>query len=119
MQRGEKEQSAIETFGVANRGDRDINRRARAGKRRKRGGDKNRCDIFDHHRRGRELNSHLLEEIGQGLNRKHGLLAVAGAVEARNHPVPNQQVVAHTLHRGHVAKANFTRLRFLARQRGR
>ena len=119
VQRGEKQHSAVETLGVANRGNGDINRRAGAGKRRKRGRDENRGDVFDHHRRGRELNSHLLQEIGQGLNRKHRLLAVAGALEARHHSVANQQVVAHALHRGHVTQANLARLRFLARQPGR
>src|SRR5271157_4610198 len=44
VQGGEKEQSAIETLGVSNRGDGDINRRAGAGKRRKCGGDENRSE---------------------------------------------------------------------------
>ena len=112
---GEQKHAAIEALGVSNRGNRDIQWRPGTGKRRQRGGDENRGDVLDHHRRGGELDSHLLQEIGQGLHRNHGLLAVARAVQAYHHAIPDQQVVAYSLDRAHVTQANFARRRFLAR----
>ncbi len=117
VQGGEKEDSAVQTFGVPHRGNGDVHRRPRAGKRRERGGDEDAGNVFYHHRRGSKLHPHLLQEVGQGLHRKHRLLAVASAVQAYHHAVADQQVVAHTLHRGDVAQAHLAARLFLARKR--
>lgn len=105
---GHQEDTAFEAFGVADRGDGDVDLHAALGEGGQRGGDKDGGYVFDDDGALRDLDAEALEGIGEGLDGEEGLLAIAAAAKADDEAVADELVVADTLDFGDVAEADLT-----------
>src|SRR5947208_3322061 len=65
-----QEEPSLQTAGIAHGRDGHIQTGSWTGKRGKAGGNKDRCDIVDLDGAGRDLNSHVLQDVGQSLRGK-------------------------------------------------
>ena len=95
-QRSQEQHSAFEALGVADGGNRNVQRHARPGKRRKRSSYEHSRNIFYDDCIGGNLHAHALHDVGQGLGREQGLLAVSGPVQSDHDAVAHQRIVAHS-----------------------
>src|SRR6266403_1583354 len=115
IERRQQKQAAFEALGIADRGDGYVHLRARPRECRQAGGHKHRCDIVDARRRRRNLRAHALHNVGQGLGRECGLLAVPSTGEPNYHAVPNQRIFPYPFDAGEIA--DFDRDRFGRKER--
>ena len=111
----EQKLAAFQTLGIADRGNRHVHLGAGPRERRQAGGHKHRRHILDHRRRGRDLRPHALHNVGQGLGREYGLLAVPGLREPHHHAVADQGILPHPFNARQIA--DFDLDRFVRRKR--
>lgn len=103
---GHKEDTAFEAFGVADRGDGDVDFHAAFGEGGQGGGDEDRGYVFDDDGALWDLNAEALEGVGEGLDGEEGLLAIAAAAKADDEAVADELVVADALDLGDVAETD-------------
>ncbi len=111
----EQKEAAFEALGIADRGDGYVHLRAGPRECRQAGSHKYRCDIVDARRRRRNRCAHALHNVGQGLGRERGLLAVSGTRESNHHAIANQRIFPYAFDAGQIA--DFHRDRFGRRDR--
>src|SRR5579871_1230648 len=94
MECGQQQNAALEALGVTGGGDSDIEGSPWLSEGGKIRGNHYGRDITHLHRRGRNLNSEALQNVGQGLRREDGLLAVSGSTEADDNTVADEWIFA-------------------------